>query len=67
MDNNFLVKTKIHWKRIPLSKGYFYADYEKRRLILRLNNFPDEPIYTLINGLEITDIEEKPIQWSFER
>jgi hypothetical protein len=31
--------------------------------LLRLNNFPEEPLLTLIFGLEIIDIEDVPEKW----
>jgi hypothetical protein len=31
-----------------------------------MNNFPDEILYTVINGLEIIDIEDKPENWELE-
>ncbi|WP_313531983.1 hypothetical protein [Sphingobacterium multivorum] len=43
----------------------YNEEYDKL-ILLRMNNFPEEPLYTLINGLDITDLEDKPTGWNLE-
>jgi len=31
-----------------------------------MNNFPDEPLYTIIDGLDIFDREDKPDGWALQ-
>ena len=60
---NDLTNRSIYWQRHPKNARYFYAYNDTELLLLRLNDFSDEPLLTLIKGLEITDIEEIPEQW----
>jgi hypothetical protein len=67
MKNEILVKMKIFWKNHPSYHRYYYTSSEADGLILlRMNNFPDEPLYTLINGLSILDLEDLPSGWNLE-
>jgi hypothetical protein len=50
-----LVKQSIYWQKNTSSERYFYAYNDGKLLLLRLNNFPDEPLLTLIIGLDILD------------
>jgi hypothetical protein len=61
-----LMKSKIVWKIHPNNIKYFYVEFEKRIILLRLNNFPDEPLLTIIDGFEVIDIEERPSVWELE-
>lgn len=63
MDNKELIKRSIYWQRHPVSEKYFFAYHDEQLLLLRLNNFPDEPLLTLIKQLDIIDIEETPEDW----
>ena len=64
-----LLKKNIKWKNHPDKKvrRFFYCEIEGRLILLRMNNFPDEVLYTVINGLEIIDIEDKPENWELEK
>ncbi len=62
-----LLKTKVTWKRHPTSMRFFYHEHDKQLFLLRINNFPDEILYTVISGLEINDLEDKPVIWELER
>ncbi len=64
MNNEELISSTIFWKKNP-EIGYYYYNEEYDKLILfRINNFPEKPLYTLINGLDITDLEDKPTGWN---
>lgn len=60
---NELIEKSIYWQKHPKNARYFYAYNDTELLLLRLNDFPDEPLLTLIKGLEILDIEEVPEHW----
>jgi len=67
MDNSTLVKNKVHWKKHPGNNHFYYYEEYYRIFLLRMNDFPAEPLYTIINGLEITDIDDLPVDWTVER
>ncbi|MBL0200726.1 MAG: hypothetical protein IPP81_11455 [Chitinophagaceae bacterium] len=56
-------KASIIWQRHQSNNKYFYAYYNNELLLLRLNNFPDEPLLTFIRELNITDLDEPPLNW----
>jgi hypothetical protein len=66
MENKNLILSNIFWKKHPENERYYYLKDNDKIILLRINNFPDEPLYTLINGLNIIDIEDKPVGWSLE-
>jgi hypothetical protein len=63
MKNEKLKTENVVWKRHSDNERYFYVEKDDKIILLRMNNFPDEPLYTLINGLDILDIEDKPNNW----
>jgi len=58
-----LFTKSIYWQKHETNGKYFFAYSNENLLLLRLNNFPDEPLLTLINGLDILDLEEIPANW----
>jgi len=58
-----LLDKSIYWQNHPTNKRYFFAQDDNEIILLRLNDFPDEPLWTLIKGLEILDIDDAPSQW----
>lgn len=67
MTNKELITSTIFWKKHPEIGYYYYNEEYDKLILLRMNNFPEEPLYTLINGLDITDLEDKPTGWNLER
>ncbi|MDQ1151813.1 hypothetical protein QE382_003797 [Sphingobacterium zeae] len=67
MNNEELISSTIFWKKHPEIGYYYYNEEYDKLILLRINNFPEEPLFTLINGLDITDLEDKPIGWNLER
>jgi len=63
MENKNLILSDIFWKKHPENERYYYFEKNNKIILLRINNFPDEPLYTLINELKITDIDDKPTGW----
>lgn len=62
MNTNEILKAKIEWQPIENS-SFFYCLIDNRIVYLRINNWPDEILFTLINELEILDLEESPKNW----
>jgi len=56
----------VLWKKHPSSLRYWYTDLKDELIFLRMNNFPDEPLYTLITRSEITDFDDLPEKWIVE-
>ncbi|MFF5383645.1 hypothetical protein [Pedobacter suwonensis] len=66
MDTKILLKSNIVWKKHPVNERFFYVKQENQIVLLRINNFPDEPLFSLINGLDILDMEDRPDGWDIE-
>ena len=62
---NRLLDIRIEWRRIINNIRYCYAHQDGRLLLLRMNNFPDEPMFTLIDGIDIFDIDDLPEKWIY--
>jgi hypothetical protein len=64
MKNKILLKTKLIWKKHPENNRFFYIEDRANTIILlRINNFPEEPLYTIINGSDIIDLDDIPSYW----
>ena len=56
--------TPIQWQHTGDGEFPYTAEYGGRTLVIRVNDFPDEPLYTLlIDGNEIEDLEDWPEAW----
>ena len=55
---------KVVWNR-SVDPGYpFHAEFEGDRLAIRLNDFPEESLYTLmVNGEEVVSFDDWPELW----
>jgi hypothetical protein len=52
----------LSWRRDRF--GGYYAKVNDQAWMVRMNNFPDEPLYTLIiNGQEIIHFNDWPCEW----
>ena len=61
---NYLDKT-IAWKPTTNPLYPFAAEFEGEKCFIRLNDFPDEHLYTLIvNGKEIISFDDWSAKWS---
>ncbi|MBL4708041.1 MAG: hypothetical protein JKY48_06340 [Flavobacteriales bacterium] len=58
-----LLNAKIEWVRGKSDKKFFVASYKGIDLLLRMNNFPEEPMYTLFWIEESSDFDDKPDSW----
>ncbi len=66
MKDNFLLNKTITWKQHSTNDRYFYCYEDDKLILLRMNNFPEEILYTIIDGLNIYDIEDKPESWHLQ-
>ena len=58
---------KVSWMKTKNTKYPYRAVVDNQEWLLRVNKFPDEPLYTLIvNSNEIIHINDWPIGWTKE-
>jgi hypothetical protein len=61
---NYL-EEKVVWRRGADPSYLYEAKLDGDRLVIRLNNFPDENLYTLIvNDEEVAHFDDWPEQWA---
>ena len=54
----------IHWEHTGDGEYPYRAQIKGKTFIIRVNDFPEEPIYTLLaEGKEIEDLEDWPPAW----
>lgn len=61
---NKILESKIDWEKSKTEEYFFQTIFDGRKILLRLNDFPDEPICTIIINSQETDIEEFPEKWT---
>jgi hypothetical protein len=55
---------RVAWRRTGKGEHPYEAEVDGRRWILRVNDFPAEPMYTvLVDGVEVEDLEGWPEGW----
>ena len=62
-----LRRRKIEWQYTPQSRFEFYGTSDDVTVRLRLNDFPDEPLCTLILNGDEADLEEWPSRWTLPK
>lgn len=68
MKSKDYLSEKIRWKESFNPEFPFRAAHDGDELRLRLNDFPAEPLYTLlVNNEEVMDIDDLPANWTFKR
>lgn len=61
---NYLAE-KVVWKRGTEPNYPYEVECEGERLVIRLNDFPDEPLYTLlVNDVELAHFDDWPKPWA---
>lgn len=61
---NKLTKESMKWVSETDSGRYFYTDaYDKGICWLRINDFPDEPLWTLFYKGDAINFDDKPENW----
>jgi len=60
---NTLLKMKIAWQPVKFTKTEWFAIIDGEKYSLRMNDFPDEPLYTIFNQEDIINIDDAPMGW----
>ena len=63
MNLNSIFSQNIKFQKHSSNNRYFYTYINDELLLLRMNDFPDEPLFTIILGLQIIDIDDAPENW----
>jgi hypothetical protein len=54
----------IAWEHTNDPGSPYQADLDGRSLVLRVNDFPAQPIYTLVvDGVDLVDLDDWPDAW----
>jgi len=60
-----IIKKNLHWVPLPSSDRDFVTEmFPKEMCFLRMNNFPDEPLWTLFYGDFSLDFDDTPKNWT---
>lgn len=58
------LEEKVIWRRGTDPNYPYEAELNGERLVIRLNDFPDEGLYTLtVGGEEVNDFDDWPKLW----
>ena len=62
---NELLDKPLKWVREDLVSRFYYSpSLDRQHTFLRMNNFPDEPLWTIVYKGISTDLEDKPEAWT---
>jgi hypothetical protein len=64
---DILRRNRVDWEATDESKVVFQVLFQGKIVRLRLNDFPDEPICTVIVDEEETDVEPFPETWTLPK
>lgn len=60
-----ILTQKFNWKPNLESERTFVSDsYDEKECFLRMNNFPEDPLWTLFYKGESVDFDDTPEQWN---
>lgn len=55
---------KVIWKKSDDPEFPYFSEVEGEQCLIRLNDFPDEHLYTLLaNGIAVADFDDWPASW----
>lgn len=59
-----LLKERLIWLPVSANERDFVNDtYPRQECYLRMNDFPEEPLWTLFYKDDIIDFDDAPTQW----
>lgn len=59
-----LLSTSITWTRTGISLTPYYTQYGEHHYLIRINDFPAEPLYTLfLDSVELGSFDDWPTCW----
>ena len=61
-----LVQAVLTWVFDPEDEGWFVATFLGQAVYMRINNFPDENLYSVWLGDGWLDFDDLPANWSVE-
>ncbi len=65
MKNNKYFEEKIKWEKTDDAEYPYETEHKGELLKLRINDFPEEPLYTLfVNGEEVCDFDDWSENWT---
>ncbi|QSQ23304.1 hypothetical protein JY651_50940 [Pyxidicoccus parkwayensis] len=65
MTADELMTRKLSWSKVSDPEHPFRAQVDGHTLTIRLNDFPEEPMYSLlIDGKDASDFDDWPKIWS---
>jgi hypothetical protein len=65
LETKIFLTAPIEWSRGEDPEYPYEAEHEGHKLLVRLNDFPDEELYALIaDGEEITNFDDWPAAWT---
>lgn len=67
IDLENLFRQSINWQVNEAADDAFYAYVNGERCELRMNDFPDEPLYTLTYRGQSVDFDDRPQTWTLPR
>ena len=59
-----LLALEITWSRVQAETPKWIAEVGGERCKLRMNDFPDEPLYTVELKGDFLDIDDPPAMWT---
>ena len=62
-----VLDTKITWQEVTPGGIEFIAIVQGHACRLRINDFPDEPLFTLTVGSNRFDLDDAPAGWKIPR
>jgi hypothetical protein len=62
-----LQQSRVDWETTRESPYIFQAVFREKVVLLRLNDFPEEPLCTVIIGATETDLQDFPKTWTLPR
>jgi hypothetical protein len=63
MRKKNILNTRLIWTQHSENHKFFQTKYNGKKVLLRLNNFPEEPLYTIF-GETSFDLDDKPTLWT---
>ncbi len=55
---------KLVWRKTTDPKYPFVADFDGERCVIRINDFPDETLYTLmVDDVEVANFDDWSAHW----
>ncbi len=62
-DVKMLFKKGIVWQKAKGENGKWYTDFNGERFTLQMNDFPDEPLFTVFSDSDAVNFDDPPLMW----